>query len=197
MRKVIVSEWMTLDGVVQSPTSPAEDPSHGFAHGGWHARQFGDPLFQQSMVNTITTAGGFLFGRRTYDALAAYWPNAPEQEAMLAVPLNTRPKYVASRTLTSPSWQNTEVLHGDVAAAVSELKRQNGGGDLVVFGSTQLVKTLLANELVDEFRLMIDPVLVGGGKRIFHDDGALRLLKLADVQPTPTGAILATYVAER
>lgn len=194
MRKVIVSEWMTLDGVVQSPTSPAEDPSHDFVHGGWHARQFGDPLFQQSMVNTITVAGGFLLGRRTYDALAAYWPNAPRQEAVLAVPLNTRPKYVASRTLTSPSWQNTSVLQGDVVEAVRALKEQNGG-DLVVFGSTQLVKTLIANDLVDEFRLMIDPVLVGGGKRIFDDDGALRLLQLVDVQPTPTGAILATYVA--
>jgi dihydrofolate reductase len=195
MRKVIVSEWMTLDGVVQSPTSPSEDPSDNFTHGGWHARQFGDPLFQQSMVNTITVAGGFLLGRRTYDALAAYWPNAPRQEAMLAVPLNTRPKYVASRTLTSPSWQNTSVLTGDVAEAVRALKQQNGGGDLVVFGSTQLVKTLIANNLVDEFRLMIDPVLVGGGKRIFDDGGALRLLQLVDVQPTPTGAILATYVA--
>ena len=121
MRRVIVSEWMTLDGVVQSPTSPSEDPSHDFAHGGWHARQFGDPLFQQSMVHTITAAGGFLLGRRTYDALAAYWPNAPKEEAMLAVPLNTRPKYVASRTLTAPAWQNTSVLKGHVAEAEREM----------------------------------------------------------------------------
>ncbi|HEY0673750.1 MAG TPA: dihydrofolate reductase family protein [Longimicrobiales bacterium] len=195
MRKIIVSEWMTLDGVVQSPTSPDEDASQNFAQGGWHARHFGDPLFQQSMVDTITAAGGFLLGRRTYDALAAYWPNAPEAEAMLAVPLNTRPKYVVSSTLTSPSWQNTSVLTGNIAEAVGEVKRQTGG-DLVVFGSTHLVRTLIANDLVDEFRLMIDPVLVGGGKRIFDDDGARRMLKLVDGKATPTGAILATYVPE-
>lgn len=196
MRKVIVSEWMTLDGVVQGPTSPAEDPSQDFVHGGWHARQFGDPRFQQSMVDTITAAGGFLLGRRTYAALAAYWPNAPEQEAMLAQPLNTRPKYLVSTTVTSPSWQNTSVLTGDIADAVAELKGQEGG-DLVVFGSAQLVKKLIAHDLVDEFRLTIDPVLVGGGKRIFDDDGALRRLQLVSGRTTETGAIIATYVPER
>jgi len=193
MRKVIVNEWMTLDGVVQGPTGQSEDPDGGFDRGGWHARHFGDPVFQQWMTESIATAGGFLLGRRTYVNLAAYWPNAPEDEAALARPLNTRPKYVASTTLPEPlAWQNSTLLRGSVPDAVAALKRQ-AGGDLLLFGSTRLVHTLIDHGLVDELRLMIDPVVVGGGKRIFRDDGALRLLRLVDSRATSTGAIIVTY----
>jgi dihydrofolate reductase len=192
MRKVIVNEWMSLDGVVQAPGAADEDTSGGFKHGGWHLRYF-DELSQNWVVEGYAEAGGFLFGRRTYESLAAYWPNAPEEEKAIAEPLNTLPKYVASRTLTEPlPWQNSTVLQGDVAKAVLALK-QDDGDDLHVIGSTQLVQTLVEHDLVDEFRVMIDPLVLGGGKRIFRDDGALRPLRLLDSKVTTTGAFLATY----
>lgn len=193
MRRVIVSEWMTLDGVVQAPISPGEDADGGFRHGGWHVPHVGDPAFRARMAETIGGAGGYLFGRRTYETFAAYWPGAPRAEQVIAGPLNTRPKYVASTTLTGPlAWQNASLLQGGVARAVAALKAQPGG-DLLVIGSTGLVRTLLDGDLVDELRLVIDPVLVGGGKRIFRDDGALRRLRLVDGRVTGTGAIIATY----
>lgn len=194
MRKVIVSEWMTLDGVVQSPMG--EDPSGGFQHGGWHA-QFADEAFHQWVIETVTGAGGYLFGRRTYEIFAAYWPTASAEEQVLAVPLGTRPKYVVSTTLAEPlPWQNSTLLRGDAAEAVAALKREDGG-DLLVVGSTELVPTLLEHGLVDELRLMIDPLTVGGGKRLFRDDGALRRFRLASSQVTSTGGIIATYTPAR
>ena len=195
MRKVIVTQWMTLDGVVQAPATVDEDTSGGFRHGGWHLQYF-DDLSRAWVVDNLRGAGGFLFGRRTYERFAAYWPNAGAEEQVISQPLNTRPKYVASRTLTDPlEWVHAEVLHGDVAEAVAALK-ESDGGYLLVIGSTQLVHTLIDHELVDEFRLMVDPLLVGGGKRIFRDDGRLRPLRLVDGRLTTTGALLATYVPE-
>ncbi len=192
MRKVIVNEWMSLDGVVQAPAYGDEDTSGGFKHGGWHLRYF-DDISQQWVAENLAQAGGFLIGRRTYEAFAAYWPNAGEQEQALAQPLNTLPKYVASTTLAEAlGWQNSTVLHGGVAGAVAALKQEEGA-DLHVIGSTRLVQTLISHNLADEFRLMIDPVLLGGGKRIFPDNSALRPLQLTHSQVTATGAILATY----
>jgi dihydrofolate reductase len=192
MRKVIVNEWMTLDGVVQAPGAADEDTTGGFKHGGWHLPYF-DDLSRDWVVEGYAKAGGFLFGRRTYESLAAYWPNASEEEHAVAEPLNTKPKYVAARTLPEPlAWQNSTVLQGDVAAAVAGLKREDGD-DLHVIGSSELVQTLMEHGLVDEFRVMIDPLLVGGGKRIFRDDGARRPLRLVEGKVTTTGAILATY----
>ena len=145
-------------------------------------------------MKNLTEAGGFLFGRRTYEGFAGHWPYASEEEQVIARPLNTLPKYVASTTLTDPlEWENSTVLQGDVAEAVLALKQEDGA-DLLVIGSTQLAKTLIEHDLVDEYRLMIDPVVLGGGKRLFHDDGALRSLRLLDSQVVSTGAILATYV---
>jgi dihydrofolate reductase len=193
MRKVIVNEFISLDGVVQAPGAADEDTTGGFEHGGWHLNYF-DELSQQRVLEGIVDAGGFLLGRRTYEIFAAYWPNAPEEEQVIAEPLNTKPKYVASSTLTGPlEWQNSTVLPGEVAEAVTSLKHDDDG-DLHVIGSTQLVQTLIEHDLVDEFRLMIDPLVLGGGKRLFPDDGALRPLRLVDSQATTTGAILATYV---
>jgi dihydrofolate reductase len=192
MRKVIVHTWMTLDGVAQAPGAPEEDTSGGFQHGGWHLPYF-DDTSRKWVADSYTAAGGFLFGRRTFQSLAGYWPHASEEEQVIAEPLNTRPKYVASTTLAEPlAWQHSTVLQGDVAEAVAALKRQDGG-DLLVVGSTQLVQTLLAHGLVDELQLMIDPLVVGGGKGIFPADGMLRPLRLVDSQVTSTGAILATY----
>jgi dihydrofolate reductase len=193
MRKVIVNEFLSLDGVAQAPGGAEEDTSGGFAHGGWHMRYMEDELARRWVLESIVEAGGFLLGRRTYEIFAAYWPKAPEEEQVIAEPLNTKPKYVASTTLTEPlAWQNSTVVEGDVAAAVAALK-QEGGGDLHVIGSTELVRTLIEHDLVDEFRLMIDPVVLGGGKRIFRDDGSLKPLRLVDGQVTSTGAILARY----
>jgi dihydrofolate reductase len=192
MRKLIANEFMSLDGVVQAPGGADEDTSGGFEHGGWHLRYF-DELSQKWVLESIVEAGGFLLGRRTYEIFAAYWPKAPEEEEVIAQPLNTKPKYVASTTLTKPlEWQNSTVLQGDVAEAVAALKQEDGA-DVHVIGSAELVRTLIEQGLVDEFRLMIDPVLLGGGKRIFRDDGSLRPLRLVHSEVTTTGAILATY----
>jgi len=192
MRKVIVDEWMALDGVVQAPGAPDEDTTGGFQHGGWHLRYF-DDISRNWVLTYLNEAGGFLFGRRTYEGFAAHWPNASEEEQVIARPLNTKPKYVASRTLTEPlMWQNSTLLRGDVVGAVGALKRE-AGADLHVMGSTQLVQTLIEHDLVDEFQLMIDPLVLGRGKRIFPNDGVLRALRLAESKVTTTGAILATY----
>ena len=192
MRKVIVEEFMSLDGVVQAPGGEDEDTTGGFEHGGWHMRYMDEPA-QKRALEGIVEAGGFILGRRAYEIFAAYWPNAPKEEQVIAEPLNTKPKYVASRTLSDPlEWQNSTVLQGDVAQAVAAMKREDGA-DLHIIGSTELVQTLLEHRLVDELRLMIDPVMLGGGKRIFRDDGLLRPLRLVDSEVTPTGAVLATY----
>jgi dihydrofolate reductase len=192
MRRVVINEFMSLDGVVQAPGGEDEDTSGGFKHGGWHLRYF-DDLSQKWVLDGLTTAGGFLLGRRTYETFAAYWPNASEEEQVIAQPLNTLPKYVASRTLSDPlEWQNSTVLQGDVAEAVAALKEQNGA-DLHVIGSAEFVQTLIEHDLVDEFRVMLDPLVLGGGKRIFRDDGELRPLRLVESQVTTTGAILASF----
>ena len=190
MRKVIVNEFLALDGTAQAPGGPEEDTSGGFRHGGWHM-QYGDD--GSGVAKLIDEAGGFLLGRRTYEIFAGYWPNAPEETQAIAEPLNTKPKHVASKTLTgSLEWQNATVLEGDLPEAVAALKQEDGG-DLLVIGSTALVQSLIQHGLVDEFRLMIDPLLVGGGKRIFPDDGELRPLRLVDHRATSTGVLIATY----
>ncbi len=192
MRRLIVDEWMTLDGVVQGPSSPDEDTDGGFKHGGWHMPYF-DELSMKWTAENVTSAGGYLFGRRTYEIFAAHWPHAGAEEQALAEPLNAKPKYIASKTLSEPlEWQNATLLEGDLGEAVAALKQEDGD-DLHVFGSTELVQALTEHGLVDEFRLMIDPVVVGGGKRIFRADGALTRLRLTDSQATTTGATLATY----
>ncbi len=127
MRKAIANEWVTLDGVMQAPGGEKEDTEGGFAHGGWHMRYM-DEVAQQTALQSIAEAGGFLLGRRTYEIFAAYWPSAPPEEQVVAQPLNTKPKFVASTTLTEPrGWQNSTVLQGDVARAVSRLKQEDGG----------------------------------------------------------------------
>jgi dihydrofolate reductase len=193
MRKVIVNEFMSLDGVAQAPGGVDEDTSGGFAHGGWHMRYMEDELARRWVLASIVGAGGFLLGRRTFEIFAAYWPNAPEEEQVIAEPLNSKPKYVVSTTLTEPlAWQNSTLLQGEAAKAVAALKQEDGA-DLHVIGSTELVQMLIEHGLVDEFRLMLDPVTLGSGKRIFPDDGLLRALRLVDSEVATTGAILATY----
>jgi len=193
VRKLVVNEFLSLDGVAQAPGAGDEDPTGGFDHGGWHMRYMEDETAREWVLRGILDAGGYLLGRRTFEIFAGYWPNAPEEEQVIAEPLNTKPKHVASTTLTEPlGWQSSTLLEGDVAEAVAALKRR-GEAELHVIGSTQLVQTLIEHGLVDELRLMVDPVLLGGGKRIFRDDGVLRELELVDSAVTGTGAILASY----
>lgn len=195
MRKVIANEWMTLDGVVQAPAYADEDTSGGFEHGGWHTRYF-DDLSMAWVIENVSGAGGYLLGRGTYEIFAAYWPDAPDEEQALAQPLNALPKYVASTTLAEPlAWQNSTLLRGDIAAAVRNLKAEQGG-DLHVIGSPRLVQSLIEHGLLDELRVMIDPIVVGSGKRLFGDDGTPWRLRLAESRVTSTGAIIATYAAE-
>jgi dihydrofolate reductase len=192
MRKVIVFEWMSLDGVVQAPAYVDEDVSGEFQHGGWHLRYF-EERSMKWLVGNVSEAGGFLLGRRTYEVFAAHWPKASQEEQPLAQRLNTLPKYVASRTLKEPlAWQNSMLLDSPIAESVAKLGREDGR-NLLVIGSTELAAALLAHDLVDELRLMIDPVILGGGKRFFRDDGVCLRLALMTSETTPTGAILATY----
>jgi dihydrofolate reductase len=135
-----------------------------------------------------------LFGRRTYEQFAAHWPHATPEEQVLAKPLNERPKYVASRSLKRLEWSNSELLPSDVAGGVAALKSQTGDY-LMVTGSAQLLQTLIGAGLVDELRLMIAPILLGGGKRIFPHDDAMRAFTLSSSKTTSTGAMLATYTA--
>ena len=196
MRKVIVDEWMTLDGVAQAPMETKEDASGGFQYGGWHV-PYADEDFQKWVVRNLNDAGGFIFGRRTYEAFAGHWPNASSEEQAVAGPLNKHPKYVASRTLSEPlEWQNSTVLHGDLKHAVAALKGQDGG-NLHVIGSTNLVLDLFKEDLVDELRVIVDPVTVGGGKRIFPEDGRMRAMRLVESEVTTKGGFIATYAIDR
>ena len=192
MRNLIVNEWVSLDGVVQAPSYPDEDRSGGFEHGGWHGSYF-DDVAREWVAENIERAGAFLFGRRTYETFSAFWPQANEEEQVVARPLNAKPKYVASTTLEGPlAWNNSTLLKGDIPDAVAALKHEDGG-DLYLIGSTRLAHALIEADMVDEYRLMIDPVIVGSGKRVFQDHGALRRLRLVERLDTTTGALLATY----
>jgi dihydrofolate reductase len=192
MRKLIVNEFMSLDGVVQGPGAEDEDEDGGFRHGGWQMG-YGDDLGHRWVLEYIEGAGGFLLGRRTYEIFADYWPKAPDEVGTIAEHLNSKPKYVATTTLTDPlEWQSSTVLQGGLAEGVAALK-QDDGGDVHVIGSAQLVRSLLEQDLVDELRLSIHPLALGGGKGIFPADGALRPLRLVGSEVTSTGVILATY----
>ena len=192
MRKVIVQEFLALDGTAQAPGGPEEDTSGGFQHGGWQM-QYLEDAGMDWVRKGIQDAGAYLLGRRTYEIFAGYWPSDPGAPPEIAKQLNTKPKHVASTTLTGPlDWENSSVLEGDVPSAVAALK-EGDGGDLLIMGSTVLVQSLIKHGLVDEFRLVTDPLLVGGGKRIFPDDGELRPLRLVEHEVTSTGATIATY----
>jgi dihydrofolate reductase len=195
MRKLIVDEWMTLDGVAQAPMESNEDMSGGFRYGGWHM-PYADEAFQKWVVRNLEEAGGFIFGRRTYEAFAGHWPQAAKEEQAMADLLNQKPKYVASRTLSEPlEWQNSRLLHGDLKHSVAALKGEDGA-DLHVIGSTNFVQSLFKENLVDELRVIIDPVTVGGGKRIFPEDGALRAMRLVQSEITGAGGFIATYATD-
>jgi len=191
MSKVVVNTNVTLDGVMQAPAGPDEDPRGGFVHGGW-ARPYFDQVMAEQAGEGIAKGGAFLFGRRTYEHFASVWPHQPDDD-MFAKVLNERTKYVASRTLREPlEWRNSTLLKGDAADAVAELKRQEDK-DLVILGSGELIGSLMAHDLIDEYRLLIHPLVLGSGRRLFTDDGTFATLRLVDTTTTTTGVVIATY----
>jgi dihydrofolate reductase len=190
MRKLAVIEFLSLDGVMQAPGHPDEDREGGFQHGGWQQR-YADDVLGAAAAKGMAATDTYLFGRKTYEKMAAYWSTAPSDDPM-AAHLNATPKYVASRTPRTLDWQNSTVLEGDVPTAVAELK-QKPGGTIAVLGSGELVQTLMENDLVDEYRLFIQPLVLGGGKRLFRGSGQLRRLRLVDCRTTTKGGLVLAY----
>ncbi len=188
MRKLVVNTFTTLDGVMQAPGGPQEDPTGGFEHGGW---SFGywDEAMGQWMDEFMGGPFELLLGRKTYEIFAAHWPHSTEP---VADQLNAATKYVASRTLNAVGWENSQLLEGDAADAVARLKEQDGP-DLHVHGSANLIQTLLRHDLIDEFRVWIFPVVLGSGKRLFGDGTRPAGLELVDSKTSTTGVVFLTY----
>jgi dihydrofolate reductase len=198
MTRIVVTEFLTLDGVMQAPGASDEDQEGGFAHGGWQfEREFFDDAFGQYLAASYSSSGGMLLGRRTYDIFAKYWPNqGPDND--FAATMNGLPKYVVSTTLREPlAWQNSHLISGDVAGELRRLKAADGQ-DLHVIGSAELVQTLVRHDLVDAYELMVHPVVIGTGKRLFHEEQPQPMhLRLLDSKTTTTGVLLLTYLPER
>ncbi|SFL79854.1 dihydrofolate reductase family protein [Geodermatophilus ruber] len=191
MRKLVVTTFLTLDGVMQAPGGPGEDPSGGFGHEGWLVPLFDDVLGAQ-VHEWFAPAQDFLLGRGTYDIFHASWPQMPTEGDPVSAALNTKTKYVASRTLPSVEWETARLLDGEVPDAVRKLKEEDGG-ELQVHGSAGLVQTLLQEDLVDELRLVVFPVVLGEGKRLFGDGAIPGAWRLTSSKATSTGALIATY----
>jgi dihydrofolate reductase len=190
--RVVVNEFMSLDGVVQAPGGAEEDTDGGFAHGGWSHPYFDPEVMGPLIADGMESAEALLFGRRTWEGMAAAWPERAGDP--YADQMNAIGKYVASRTLTDAdmTW-NTTLLPGDRAVDEIAALRAREGGDLVLWGSASLATSLVAAGLVDQLNLMIEPILLGGGKRIFPEDGGARPLELVQSVPTATGVIVCTY----
>ena len=189
--RLTLHTFLTLDGVLQAPGGPGEDDSGGFTHGGW-SFPYDDDDFGVAMNGWFEHADAFLLGRKTYEIFAAFWPQAADENDPVANKLNVLPKHVASTTLTSVDWQNSSLLSGDVVSAVAQLKEQPGD-ELQVHGSGDLAHTLIAHDLVDEYRLFFYPVHLGSGKKLFADGLKAAALRLVSSSTTSTGVIIATY----
>jgi dihydrofolate reductase len=192
MRKLIVTTFVTLDGVMQAPGGPEEDTSGGFTNGGWTVPYF-DETVGEFMDATMGVPFDLVLGRRTYDIFAGFWPNASEEEG--AAPLNAATKYVASRGRPDLTWERSVLLEPDPVTAVRALKEEDGR-ELQVHGSGDLIQTLLGTDLVDELRVLVFPVLVGPGKRLFGDGTAPRGLRLLESKVSGTGVVMSRYAAE-
>jgi dihydrofolate reductase len=188
VRDLVAVTQLTLDGVMQAPGGPEEDPTGGFAHGGWSVAYFDDVL-GEALDEAMARPFDIVLGRKTYEIFAAHWPYADDPVART---LNAATKHVASTTLKRLEWSNSSLIEGDVPAGIARLKRQDGP-ELHVLGSWDLVQTLIAHELVDEFRLWIFPVLVGPGKRLFAGGTPPAGLRLDEAITTTTGVVIATY----
>jgi dihydrofolate reductase len=188
MRKLIVSTLVTLDGVMQAPAGPTEHDS-GFAHAGWSVNYF-DEQVGQFMTETTSRPFAMVLGRRTYDIMVAYWPHAPEQAG--AKPFNDATKHVASRRRPRLEWSNSVLVEGDAVDGIAALKQQDGPA-LQVHGSANLTQTLLRHDLVDQYRLLIFPVVLGSGRRLFAEGTIPAGLKLLDSLVSSTGVVMGTY----
>jgi dihydrofolate reductase len=190
--RVVVNEFMSLDGVVQAPGGPEEDTEGGFAHGGWSTQFFDPEVMGPFISDGMSTVEALLFGRRTWQGMAAAWPGRAGDP--YADQMNALKKFVASRTMTQEAltW-NTTLLSSENALADIAALRARDGGDLMTWGSASLVTTLLANGMVDELNLLIEPILLGGGKRIFPEDGAARPMQLVKSVTAGTGVQICTY----
>jgi dihydrofolate reductase len=191
MRKLVVGTFLTLDGIMQAPGGPDEDREGGFRHGGWLVPYFDDSI-GEIMTEWINRAGGFLFGRKTYEIFAGYWPKSTDPADEIAMALNTRPKYVASRTLDKVNWNNSSLLKGDLVEEIAKLKTRQGG-EIQVHGSGNLLQTLFKHDLVDTLRLWQFPAVIGSGKRLFAEGAIPRSFRLVETQTAMTGAVLHVY----
>ena len=192
MRKVIAGVFVTLDGVMQAPGGPEEDPTGGFAHGGW-VFDYWDESLDERMGALFEAPFDLLLGRRTYDIFAAYWPYMEDDP--IGERFNAVTKFVATSSAEPLAWQNSVALRGDVPAEVADLKRQDGP-NLLIQGSSVLIQSLLADGLIDEFRLLTFPLVLGPGKRLFGDGTVPAALTLVDSQISTTGVVMSRYVPE-
>ena len=191
MGTLTIATFMSLDGIMQAPGGPDEDRDGGFAHGGWSFPYFSDDM-GEAIGDAFAKAECFLLGRRTYEIFAASWPNFPDQDDPVAAPLNNLPKYVVSTTLENATWQPTTIIRGDVPAEVARLKAQYDG-EVQVHGSAGLAQTLHACGLIDEYRVFIEPIVLGTGKRLFEPSAAPTALRLVDSKQMGKGTVLAIY----
>jgi dihydrofolate reductase len=189
MRKLIVQTFLTLDGVMQAPGGPGEDDDGGFAHGGWSVNYW-DEQMGQVMGEATSRPFAMVLGRRTYDIMAAYWPTAPEEAG--GEVFNDATKYVASRSRPTLEWSNSVLVEGDAADGLAALKQEDGP-ELQVHGSANLIQTLLAHNLVDQYRLWVFPVVLGSGKRLFADGTVPSGLRLVDSTVSSTGVMMCVY----
>jgi dihydrofolate reductase len=189
MRKLIVSTFLTLDGVMQAPGGPEEDDSGGFAYGGWSVNYW-DEQMGQVMGDAMSVPFDLVLGRTTYDLFAAYWPHATDNPG--AKPLNDATKYVVSRGRPSLEWSRSILVEGDAAEGIGKLKQEDGP-ELQVHGSGNLIQTLMRHNLVDQYRLWVFPLVIGSGKRLFSDGTIPLGLKLVDSTVSTTGVVIGTY----
>jgi dihydrofolate reductase len=189
MRKLIVSTFLTLDGVMQAPGGPGEDDSGGFAYGGWSVNYW-DEHMGQVMGEATSAPFDLVLGRKTYDIFAAYWPHAPEEAG--GKPFNDATKYVASRGNPTLEWSNSVLIEGDAADGIAALKKTDGP-ELQVHGSGNLIQTLLRHNLADQYRLWVFPLVIGSGKRLFAEGTVPAGLKLVDSKTSTTGVVMGTY----
>ena len=189
MRKLIVQTFVTLDGVMQAPGGPGEDDDGGFAYGGWSVNYW-DEQMGQVMGEATSRPFAMVLGRRTYEIMARYWPDAPEEQG--AKVFNEATKYVASRGRPRLEWSNSVLLEGDAAQAIAALKQEDGP-ELQVHGSANLIQTLLRHNLVDQYRLWAFPVVIGSGKRLFADGTIPAGLRLVDSKVSTTGVVMGTW----
>jgi dihydrofolate reductase len=191
--RLVLMQFISLDGITQGPGSPDEDTTGGFSRGGWFVPYLEDE-FVVIVQRWSETADAYLFGRRTYTAFGEAWPNMPDLDDPVARSLNSRPKFVVSTTLTDAdaTWGPATVVSRDVPAAVAQIKGQ-AGGEVQIHGSTTLARSMLREGLVDELRLVVAPVIVGSGRRLFDDDQPATALRLRNVQSTPGGLVIQTF----